>query len=219
MHSILVYSDSLSWGIIPPTRKRLSEKYRWPRVMETKLALSGLRCRVIEDCLNGRRTVWDDPFKAGRNGVVGLAQTIESHSPLSLVIIMLGTNDFQSMHDFTAWHSAQGMAQIIKTIRNADIEPGMPVPEIVVMAPPRILKPMGMMADKFKGADLKSRGLDKAFAVIAAQFKCHFFNVADVTSASKMDGIHLDSDQHLTLADSMASYVNDLLCNKAVINR
>jgi len=211
MHTILVYSDSLSWGIIPPTRKRLSEKFRWPRVMETGLEKSGVHCRVIEDCLNGRRTVWEDPFNAGRNGIVGLAQTIEAHSPLSLVIVMLGTNDFQSMHDFTAWHSAQGMVQIINAIKTANIEPGMPVPEVVIMAPPRIQKPMGDMAEKFKGAAIKSSGLAAELKAVAQDTNCHFFNVADVTSASKMDGVHLDSDQHQKLGNTMVSYIKNLL--------
>ncbi|VAX00340.1 Arylesterase [hydrothermal vent metagenome] len=211
MKSILVYSDSLSWGIIPPTRKRLSEKYRWPCVMERYLNQSNLECRVLEDCLNGRRTVWDDPYKAGRNGLVGVAQIIEAHSPLSLVILMLGTNDFQSMHDFTAWHSAQGLAQIIKAIRTADLEPGMRVPEIVVMAPPKIEKPMGIMVEKFKGAESKSVGLATQIHTVAQQNLCHYFNVAEVTSASKMDGIHLDSDQHVTLGIAMADYIAKLL--------
>ena len=46
---------------------------------------------MIEDCLNGRRTAFEDPSKPGRNGRVGLEQRIEIHSPLSLVILMLGT--------------------------------------------------------------------------------------------------------------------------------
>ena len=65
MQHILVYSDSLSWGIIPTTRKRLLFDQRWPGVMEMSLCSSGKKVRVIEDCLNGRRTVWDDPFKPG----------------------------------------------------------------------------------------------------------------------------------------------------------
>ncbi len=211
MNSILVYSDSLSWGIIPPTRKRLSEKYRWPCVMDKYLKKSNIPCRVLEDCLNGRRTVWEDPFKAGRNGLLGIAQTIEAHSPLSLVILMLGTNDFQSMHNFNAWHSAQGLVQIIKAIRTADIEPGMPMPEIVVMAPPTIKKPMGLMAEKFKGAEIKSIGLASEIHSVAQTNACHFFNVADVTSASKMDGIHLDSDQHVRLGVAMAGFIAKLL--------
>lgn len=73
MQHILVYSDSAAWGIIPMTRRRLPFDARWPGVMELALLQSGRRVRVIEDCLNGRRTVWDDPFKAGRNGLLGKA--------------------------------------------------------------------------------------------------------------------------------------------------
>lgn len=117
MNQILVYADSLSWGIVPTTRRRLDFEQRWPGVMEIALAGAGHRVRVIEDCLNGRRTVWDDPFKPGRNGLVGLAQRIEMHSPLKLVVLMLGTNDFQSMHPHNAWHSAQGIATLVSAIR------------------------------------------------------------------------------------------------------
>src|ERR1700686_137665 len=95
MRQILVYSDSLTWGIIPNTRNRLPFDERWPGVLENKLNASGQKVRLIEDCLNGRRTVWDDPFKPGRRGLEGLAQRVEINSPLSLVILFLGTNDFQ----------------------------------------------------------------------------------------------------------------------------
>lgn len=94
MEQILVYGDSLSWGIIPNTRKRLPFTQRWPGVLETLPIAGGRHIRVIEDCLNGRRTVWEDPFKPGRMGVHGLGQRIEANSPLAAVIVMLGTNDF-----------------------------------------------------------------------------------------------------------------------------
>lgn len=108
MQHILVYSDSLSWGIIPMTRKRLPFEQRWPGALEISLNHADCHVRVIENCLNGRRTVWDDPFKPGRNGMEGLAQQIEIYSPLALVVLMLGTNDFQSVHSNQAWHAAQG---------------------------------------------------------------------------------------------------------------
>lgn len=57
MKQILVYADSLSWGIIPGTRKRFDFEQRWPGVMELALFQMGESVRVIEDCLNGRRTV------------------------------------------------------------------------------------------------------------------------------------------------------------------
>ena len=72
MKQILVYGDSLSWGIVPDTRVRLPFDQRWPGVLEGKLNAAGEKVRVIEDCLNGRRTVWEDPFKEGRNGCRGL---------------------------------------------------------------------------------------------------------------------------------------------------
>jgi len=34
MNHILIYADSLTWGIIPNTRKRLSFEKRWPGVFE-----------------------------------------------------------------------------------------------------------------------------------------------------------------------------------------
>jgi lysophospholipase L1-like esterase len=154
MRHILVYADSLTWGIVPNTRNRLPFEERWPGVLEDKLHQLGRPVRIVEDCLNGRRTVWDDPFKPGRNGLLGLAQRVESHSPLSLVILMLGTNDFQFSHPFNnAWSAAQGIAILIDAIRRAPIEPGMPVPPILVVCPPPIHSPQGVIAAKFAGAE------------------------------------------------------------------
>jgi lysophospholipase L1-like esterase len=210
MQQILVYSDSLSWGIVPTTRKRLPFDARWPGVMEIALIEQHHRVRVIEDCLNGRRTVWEDPFKPGRNGQAGLAQRIEINSPLALVILMLGTNDFQSMHPHTAWHAAQGIATLVGTVRQAPIEPGMPIPPILVVAPPPILTPRGPIAAKFTGAAVKSAGLADACRDIAAELGCHFFDAGSVTPASAVDGIHLDADQHVRLGRALAAFVAGL---------
>ena len=211
MQQILVYADSLSWGIVPLTRKRLAFDERWPGVMEKKLNAQGQTVRVIEDCLNGRRTVWDDPFKPGRNGFVGLQQRIEINSPLALVILMLGTNDFQSMHQHNAWHSAQGIATLVTAIREAPIEPGMPIPPILVVAPPPIDNPTGPLALKFSGSETKCAGLADAYREITATLGCHFFDSRTVTPSSRVDGIHLDADQHRALGEAMADVVRPLL--------
>lgn len=211
MQHILVYADSLSWGIIPTTRKRLEFDQRWPGVMEIELNRAGKTVRVIEDCLNGRRTVWHDPFNPGRNGLNGLGQRIEIHSPLSLVVLMLGTNDFQSMHQHNASHASQGIAALVATIRQAPIEPGMPVPPILIVAPPPILVPKGPIALKFEGAEHRCVGLAAAYGETATALGCQFFDAGSVTPASRVDGIHLDADQHLLLGKAMASVVAPLL--------
>src|SRR5215475_3155386 len=178
MQQVLVYADSLSWGIIPNTRRRLPFEARWPGVMERALNTRAVEVRVIEDCLNGRRTVWDDPFKPGRNGRIGLAQRIEIDSPLALVILMLGTNDFQSMHPHNAWLSAQGIAALVAEIRGAPIEPGMPVPPILIVAPPPMQTPKGPIAPKFLGGEAKCAGLADAYREVAASLGCAFFDAA-----------------------------------------
>jgi len=211
MQQILVYADSLSWGIVPLTRQRLPFEARWPGVMENRLIAKGRAVRVIEDCLNGRRTVWEDPFKPGRNGLAGLEQRIESHSPLALVILMLGTNDFQSMHAHNAWHSAQGIAALVAAIRRAPIEPGMPVPPVLVAAPPPIRSPKGPLAPKFAGGEARCAGLAEAYREVARDLSCAFFDCAQVISASAEDGVHLDADQHLRLGETLAGIAGPLL--------
>jgi lysophospholipase L1-like esterase len=211
MRQILVYGDSLTWGIIPETRRRLAFAARWPGVMEGDLVAAGHAVRVIEDCLNGRRTAWEDPYKPGRNGLAGLEQRIEINSPLALVILMLGTNDFQSMHQHDAWQSAQGIAALIRAIRRAPVEPGMPVPEILVVAPPRVQRPKGTIAPKFRGAEERSAGLAATYEQVATEERCGFFDAGRITPASVVDGVHLDAGQHARLGHALAPVVGSIL--------
>lgn len=211
MKQILVYADSLSWGIIPMTRQRLPFEQRWPGVLEISLCSSGKNVRVVEDCLNGRRTVWDDPYKPGRNGLLGLAQRIEIHSPLELVILMLGTNDFQSMHANNAWQSSQGIATLVSAIRAAPIEPGMPIPNVLVVSPPAIQIAKGPISPKFEGAERKCVGLAEAYQKVSDELDCYFFDAGRITTTSSVDGVHLDVAQHLALGTALSKVVMPLL--------
>ena len=207
MKQILIYSDSLSWGIIPDTRKRLPFDRRWPGVFENSLLQEGKKVRVIENCLNGRRTAWPDPYKDGRDGSEGLAQVIEMHSPIDLVILMLSNNDFQRTHNHNAWLSAQGTAKLVDIIRQAPIEPGMPVPEILVVAPPVITGPKGAIAYKFEGAEQRCIGLQDELKKVAETLSTHFYDANAATASSEVDGIHLDAPQHLALGKALAKSV------------
>jgi lysophospholipase L1-like esterase len=204
MKHILIYSDSLSWGIIPNTRKRLDFDKRWTGVFEHALNANDKDVRIIENCLNGRRTVWSDPYKEGRDGSQGLAQVMEINAPLALVILMLGHNDFQNTHDNSAWLSAQGMQKLIQIIRQTPIEPEMPTPEILIIAPPVITKPKGAIANKFKDAEKRCIGLAKDLETIAENNNTHFFDSNTVITSSVIDGIHLDEGQHLILGKAAA---------------
>lgn len=195
MDQILVYSDNLTWGIIPEIRRRLPFDKRWPGVCEQFLTGLGVHVRIIENGLNGRRTAWDDPFKPGRDGSQGLAQVIEMHSRLKLVILMLGTNDFQRSHDHNAWLSAQGSARLSQIIRQAPIEP-----DILLVAPPRIIAPKK-----------RCSGHAQELETIARVLGTFYFDAATVTEASVVDGIHLDESQHQVLGQAIGKQVQQMM--------
>ena len=53
--------------------------------------LLGKEYRIIEEGMGGRTTVWDDPLEPLRNGLTFLPVALQSHQPLDLVILSLGT--------------------------------------------------------------------------------------------------------------------------------
>ncbi|MBV8865689.1 MAG: hypothetical protein JO210_09880 [Acidobacteriaceae bacterium] len=107
--------------------------------------------------------------------------------------------------------SSQGVAALVHEIRRAPIEPGMPEPSILIVSPPQIRAPQGSMAAKFHGAEQRSAGLAKAYSQVAADLNCHCFDAETVTSTSVVDGVHLDSDQHLKLGAALAEVVGSIL--------
>ena len=212
MLSVLVYGDSLSWGIVPGERRRLPFEQRWSGVMERGLAADRLSVRVVENCLNGRRTVWDDPFKPGRNGLQGVEQVMEINSPLDLVVLCLGTNDMQFAYPFNnAWSSGQGVTAVVNAMRRAPIEPGMAVPPILIVAPPPTTTPRGTLVEKFAGADVRGRGMAEAFRQVSEVLGCAFFDAGGATTVSEIDGVHLEAKQHRELGEAITPVVARLL--------
>ncbi|WDD90759.1 SGNH/GDSL hydrolase family protein (plasmid) [Burkholderia sp. FERM BP-3421] len=190
--------------MVPGTRRRLSFDARWPGVLERALCAHGTATRVVENCLNGRRTAWDDPLKPGRNGTAGLGQVIEMHAPLDLAILMLGTNDFQTVHANTVEDSARGIGALIEAIRGAPVEPGMKTPDILIVVPPAIRVPEGEPMPKFLGSESRCIGLADAYGDIARTYRCALFDAGQVTRTSAQDGIHLDADRHAVLGEALA---------------
>jgi hypothetical protein len=84
---------------------------------------------------------------------------------------------------------------LVKLIREAPIEPGMPVAPILIVCPPPIQSPQGPLAAKFQGAEQRSTGLAEAYREVASHLGCHFFDAGSVTSSSRVDGMHLDRDR------------------------
>ena len=98
-YQVLCYGDSNTWGYIPVTGGRYAPTVRWTGVMAEQL---GPQFSAIEEGQSGRTTVWDDPLEGDKNGLRYLPACLESHMPLDLVILMLGTNDLKARFSLTA---------------------------------------------------------------------------------------------------------------------
>ena len=92
MKTILCFGDSNTWGYNPENRQRFGPEERWSGILRNSL---GEDYRAIEEGLNGRTTLWDDPIEGFKNGLDYLMPCLESHKPFDLITIMLGTNDLK----------------------------------------------------------------------------------------------------------------------------
>ena len=82
MRHILCYGDSNTWGYTPGTGERHAPDVRWTGVLRRLL---GEGWEVLEEGMNGRTTVFDNPMSQGRNGSAYLLTCLETHKPLDPV--------------------------------------------------------------------------------------------------------------------------------------
>ncbi len=204
---VLCYGDSNTWGYDPVSRDRLGPGQRWTGVLAQTL---GAGYRVIEEGLNGRTTVFDDPLSPGRNGLTYLVPCLESHCPVDLVTIMLGTNDLKARFGHSASDIAEGaglLADFAKRYaRRADGSPA----AILLMAPPPIvsLTEFDLM---FTGADEKSRLFATYYERVARWNGVVFLDAGRVIVSSELDGIHFEAGEHRKLGEEVAVQVRALL--------
>ena len=87
--------------------QRFNEEERWTCLLQKKLGEDYL---VAEEGLSGRTTVFDDPLYEHLSALDYLYPCLKSHEPVSLLIVMLGTNDANSGWAPTLTPSALGCA-------------------------------------------------------------------------------------------------------------
>ncbi|MBI5951175.1 MAG: SGNH/GDSL hydrolase family protein [Chloroflexi bacterium] len=207
---ILCYGDSNTWGYIPQTADRYPRAVRWTGVMAGRL---GNRFDVIEEGQNGRTTVWDDPLEGDKNGLRYLPACLESHKPLDLVILMLGTNDLKARFSLTTLDISFGVERLAQVILQSGCGTGSRAPAILLAAPPPVL-PQGDLAEMFLGAREKSMQLAGRFAAVAQRCGCAFLDVSQVISVDPADGIHYSPQAHNKLGNAMADCVHSILSTK-----
>ena len=206
MKTILCYGDSNTWGYNPSDQKRFPHHIRWPGVLRTEL---GTDYYIIEEGLNGRTTVWDDPIELDKNGATYLKPCIQTHKPIDLVIIMLGTNDLKTRFSLNAYDIASGAGVLVDIVQKSNTGIDGEPPEVLLIAPPPTVPYPD--TEIFVGAPEKSSIFGKAFRRVSDEKNCHFLNAGEYVESSPIDGIHLTVDMHEKLGIILAGKVKEIL--------
>jgi lysophospholipase L1-like esterase len=207
MRTVLCYGDSNTWGYDPATRARYPPQVRWTGVLAAEL---GAEYRVVEEGLNGRTTRWDDPIELGRNGLTSLGPCIESHKPLDLIVIMLGTNDLKHRFDLSASDIAQSAAELALLAWRLVQSPDGSHAEVLLVAPPAV-STLTELDQMFAGAQEKSRQFSHYYRLATGRRHLPFYDAGAVIVSSEKDGIHFDADEHRKLGEALADEVRRLI--------
>lgn len=209
MKTILCYGDSNTWGHNPITQERYPLEQRWVTRLARDLGPDYL---VIPEGLNSRTTAWPDPVEGEhKSGKSTLIPILESHHPIDVVVLLLGTNDLKHRFGLSAWDIAQSAQKLVKMIQGSGCGPNGRPPRVLLIAPPPTRAAGTRFKDTFAGSDEKSRQLAHFFKQVAVEQGCGFLDAGLHVSSSRVDGIHLDASEQPKLAAAVAAGVRELL--------
>ena len=209
--SVLCFGDSNTYGAVPSLARggghRFAPDRRWPGILRRQL---GSGWEVIEEGQPSRTTVRDDPIEgAHKNGLRALPICLESHMPLNLVILMLGTNDLKHRFAATASDVADSIEILVTTIQRSEAGPAGAPPAIILVAPAPMHE-VDRLAEMFRGGAATSLQLGPMLRDVAHRCGVQFVDAGEIVESSAVDGIHLDSDSHRALGMELSKAVQGL---------
>lgn len=165
---------------------------------------------MIEEGLPGRTTVHPDPIEgAHKNGLAILPAILETHRPIDLVVLMLGTNDLKQRFSVTPLDIGVSVAKLLDALGQSRSGPKSNRPRLLVVAPMPI-EEVGCLAGMFEGGAAKSRRLAAEVARVAALYGADFLDAGEVITVSEIDGIHFDAAAHAALGRAIAAKISEM---------
>ncbi len=203
MKTVMCFGDSNTFGT-PPMKARGEDRRfefasRWPNVMGAAL---GAGYKIIAEGHPGRTTVFDDPIEGiHRNGSRILLSLIESHRPVDLLIVMLGTNDQKNKFGLNAADIAGGAGGLVEIAQASGY-----VKDVLLIAPPKVLE-RGCLAEIFEGAETRSESLSNEMKAEADYLGVDFIDAAEIIESDPLDGVHFNEASHKALGEAVARKV------------
>lgn len=204
MKHILCFGDSNTHGYIPGGG-RYDEKTRWPKVLG---GLLGEAYSVIEEGLNGRTSSFDDPYDPYKNAMDYIVPCLQTHEPLDLTILMLGSNDMKCYLEPSVEKIADSLFHLAQTILTVSEAP------VLLVSP--ILLGENMAASDFAASFPPSsvaisHELGGALKQVADRLHIPFLDAAQIAAPSLADSLHLGPEGHQKLAQAVAKKVKEIL--------
>lgn len=208
--NIVCFGDSNTHGYNAENGPRFGENQRWPQLHQKHLHDQAI---IIEEGLSGRTTCFDDPITEGLNALDYISPCLMSHEPISLLIIMLGTNDTKARFNASAGVIAKGLERLILKAKNTPC--WQTTPNILIITPKAIEKDYEstiVVQTMGLGCSEKSVELSQAFKEVAQLHQCHYIDANNfVQNYNKVDFMHLDSEGHKKMAESLLPTILELI--------
>ena len=209
---ILIYGDSNTHGFRIEDGLRFGSEIRWTGVCQHML---GDEYEILNEGLNGRTTCHDEWGMEFRNGLKYIEPCIRTHLPLDVVCVMLGSNDLKAEFGQTAEQIAENGAKVLEKAREV-VKSKYPESscKYVLMAPVRITEDVinGPFGWDFQGMRAVEESLKFAecFRQQAEAYGFEFFNAAEFAEPGKIDGLHLDVENHRKLGTAFYEFIKEL---------
>ena len=208
---ILCIGDSNTHGLCTDPSEnadhgsRYKEEERWTCLLQKAL---GEEYLVIEEGQSGRTCVYEDPAMDSVNLLPVLHALLNSHEPLDLLILMLGTNDAKKKFGTDAKKITKGMQILVEEAKSVPCW-GADGPKILIVAPVPIEE--GVTYPEFAPDCVETtKALAREYAFLAVAEQVDFLD-AGGCELTKADHVHLTAKGHRQLAERMETAVREIL--------
>lgn len=210
---IVCFGDSNTWGYNPETGTRYPSTVRWTGILQQLL---GDEYLIVEEGQNGRTIANPDNAEWGtKAGIDYVIPMIESHMPMDMLIIMLGSNDLKAKFNYPAPDIAGCLQNLLVKVKgHLDYHLGCPDLKILIVSPPQIgekiaTSPFAPFVDVNRVIEV-SKELPKWYKMVADQFGCAFLDATGLVSGGETDSLHLSKESHEILAKAIYKKITEL---------
>ncbi len=201
--SILCFGDSNTWGYHPKDGSRYPFELRWTGRLQTSL---GSNYHIIEEGLNGRTTCINEQERLMRSAKDILSVLLESHRPLSFVILMIGTNDLKTHFQRTAQNIAADLSDLCALIEDHPLLVDQR-PKLILAAPTGPDETCHQLPEWFQNTHAKWRSLLELLPEVAQNHGAEYLATETIMDMKFHDGLHWSEQQHEDFASGVQKYL------------